>query len=119
MLLSSIKSRYHTLRIAVAVAGTIGIIILGLHLLFVYNAKMVLKDYITDQSKGKIKLELSKLDLNLLSKHLQIHRATLISTDSITEPVTYQVTFSKLSLNVGSVWQLIFNKQLLLDSLKL
>jgi hypothetical protein len=113
------KPRYHTLKISVAVAAGIAIIILGLHLWFVYNAKSVLKSYITEQSGGKIKLELSQLDLNLLTRHLQVHQATLVSTDSISEPITYKVTFSKLSLNVGSVLGLLFKKQLLLDSLKL
>lgn len=113
------KSRYHILKISVAVAAGIAIIILGLHLWFVYNAKSVLRSYITEQSKGKIKLELSQLDLNLLTRHLQVHKATLISTDSVNQPITYKVTFSKLSLNVGSMLGLLIKKQLLLDSLKL
>ena len=113
------KPRYHTFKIAVAVAAGIAIVILGLHLWFVYNAKAVLRNYITEQSGGKIKLELSQLDLNLLTRHLQVHQATLISTDSVSQPITYKVTFSKLSLNVGSMFGLLLQKQLQLDSLKL
>ena len=97
----------------------IAIIIVGLHLWFVYNAKTILKNYIYEQSGGKIKLELSSLELNLLSKRLQINKADIISIDSLSEPITYHVTFNKLSLRVGSLAALLFQKRLLVDSLKL
>ncbi|HZF63803.1 MAG TPA: hypothetical protein VEZ55_04940 [Chitinophagaceae bacterium] len=113
------RSRYRILKISLAAAGAIIIIVVGIHLWFVNNARTVLKQYITEQSGGKIKVELAKLDLNLLTQRLQIHKATLFSTDSLNEPITYGVTFSRLSLKVGSVWKLLFQKQLLLDSLKL
>jgi len=113
------RSRYRILKRFLAVAGAIVIVLFVLRIWFVHNARIVLKQYISEQSGGKIKLELSQLDLNLWSKHLQIHEADLLSTDSLNEPITYHVTFSKLSLTVGSVWALLFKKQLSLDSLKL
>lgn len=81
--------------------------------------RRVLKSYITEQSKGRIKLELSELDLNLFLNRLQIREADLVSTDTINEAVTYHVTFRKLTLRVASVWDLLFNKKLLLDSITL
>ncbi len=113
------KLRNRFLKGFLTVAGIPVIMILALHLWFVHNARSVLKQYIAEQSGGKIKLELSQLDLNLLSKRLQIKEADLLSTDSLNEPITYHVTFNKLSLKVGSVWKLLFQKKLLLDSIKL
>jgi hypothetical protein len=101
------------------VVGSLILLVVGVHLWFVHNARTVLKQYISEQSGGKIKLELAELNLNLLSKRLQIHKADLISTDSVSESITYCVTFNKLSLKVGSVWGLLFRKKLLLDSLKI
>src|SRR5690606_26168809 len=43
----------------------------------------------------------------------------LQSTDSATAPVSYHVNFSRLSVNVGSMWALLFKKELMLDSLKI
>lgn len=91
----------------------------GVHLWFKHNARKVLKKYITEQSGGKIKLELSELDLNLFINRLQIHEADLVSTDSLNQPITYHVSFRKLTLRVASVWALLFKNQLLLDSIKL
>jgi hypothetical protein len=107
------------LKYSLITAGALAILFFVLHLWFVNNARTILKQYITTESKGKIKLELSGLNLNLLINRLQIHKADLISTDSLDEPITYHVTFSKLSLRVHSLWQLLVHKKLLLDSLKL
>ena len=114
----SSKPRRLLKRLLIAVALLV-VLFVGLKIWFVHNARSVLKDYITEQSKGKIRLELSGLHLSLLEKSLQINEADLLSTDSLHEPITYHVTFSSLSLKVGSVWALLFQKKLLLDSLKL
>ena len=92
---------------------------ISLHIWFKYNARQVLKKYISEQSHGKIKLELSELDLNLFLNRLQIREADLVSTDSSHEAITYHVTFRKLTLRVSSVWALLFKKELRFDSIKL
>ncbi|MEO6721540.1 MAG: hypothetical protein ABIN67_14320 [Ferruginibacter sp.] len=113
------KSGKRLLKRLLITAGIICIIPLLLHLWFVNNARSVLKNYISEQSGGKIKLELSQLDLNLWTNTLQVHKADLVSTDSLNEPITYHVTFNRLSLKIASVWPLLFQKKLLLDSIKL
>lgn len=92
---------------------------IALHIWFKANARKVLKRYITEKSNGKLRLELSGLDLNLFLNRVQIREADLISTDSTDEAITYHVKFRKLTLRVESVWALLFKKQLLLDSIKL
>lgn len=104
---------------SLAIAGALIIILLALQIWYVQNARAVFKQYIAKQSHGKIGIELSQLDLNLWSNRLQIHEAELVSTDSVNEPITYHVSFSRVSVRVGSIWGLLFQKKLLLDSLKL
>lgn len=91
----------------------------SLHIWFKYNARKVLKRYITEQSHGKIKLELSEFDLNLFLNRLEIGEADLVSTDTTNEAISYHVTFRKLTLRVASVWDLLFKNKLVVDSIKL
>src|SRR5215213_3976506 len=95
------------------------ITVLGLHIWFVNNARSVLKQIVVVKSHGKIKLELSQLRFEFLSNKLQVREADLVSTDTINQSTTYHVKFRKLTLKVASFWPLIFQKQLLLDSIKL
>ena len=117
----SSKPIYRTrlVRILFVSAIVITISSIGVHLWFKYNARKVLKRYISEQSHGKIKLELSELDLDLFLNKLQIREADLVSTDSTHEAITYHVTFRKLTLRVASVWDVLFKNKLVLDSIKL
>ncbi len=111
------KKRF--LRLTAIVFGILGLIILGLHIWFVNNARGILEDIVLEKSKGKFRLELSQVSFDFLSNKLKFREADLISTDSTTQPTTYRVKFRKLTLRVNSFWPLIFNNQLLLDSIKL
>jgi hypothetical protein len=93
--------------------------LLGLHIWFVNNARTVLKQIVVAKSHGKIKLELSQLRFEFLSNKLQVREADLVSTDTTRQTTTYHVTFRKLTLKVASFWPLLFQKELLLDSIKL
>jgi hypothetical protein len=93
--------------------------ILGLHIWFVNNARGVLKQIVTAKSHGKIKLELSQLRFEFLSNKLQVREADLVSTDTINQATTYRVKFRKLTLKVASFWPLLFQHELILDSIKL
>ena len=87
------------------------VLVMGLHIWFVNNAKGVLQQIVTAKSHGKIKLELSQLRFEFLSNKLQIREADLISTDTVTAATSYHVKFRKLTLKVSSFWPLIFEKK--------
>lgn len=82
------KSRNVLFKRSLIAAGVLTTLFFGLHLWFVNNARTVLKQYIAEESKGKIKLELSELHLDLLKRRLQVNEADLLSTDSLNEPIT-------------------------------
>lgn len=114
------KPKRHRFLKRALIAGAILILIFfALQFWFINNARNVLKNYISEQSGGRITLELERLHLNLLTKRLQIVQGELKSTDTTTAPVSYQVNFTRLSVNVGSMWSLLFRKELMLDSLKI
>ena len=119
MRLDKPKKRYKFLKGLLIVAGLCGLILLVFSYWYVNNAHRVLKEYIFEESGGKIKLELSKLKLNLLTNRLQIYNAELVSIDSLTAPITYHVSFSNISVQVGSLWALVVEKKIILDSVKL
>ena len=106
-------------RILLVVIGIHAIVILGLHIWFVNNARGVLKQIVTEKSGGKLKLKLNKLSFDFFSDKLQIREADLESTDTVSAPATYHVKFRKLTLKIHSFWPLVLQKRLLLDSIKL
>jgi hypothetical protein len=114
------KSRYkRLLTVSIVVFALLAVSVLGLHIWFVNNARSVLKEMVAAKSNGKIKLELSKLTFEFFSNKLQVREADLTSTDSLTNPTTYHIKFRKLTLRINSIWPLVFQKKLLLDSIKL
>ncbi len=105
--------------VLLVVCGVLALLTIGLHIWFVNNARSVLKEMVATKSKGKVKLELSKLSFDFFSNKLQVREADLVSTDSLTQPTTYRIKFRKLTLRINSLLPLIFQKKLLLDSIKL
>lgn len=119
MALIKSTSRYKLLKVSLVFASIVIVSLFVVHLWFTHNARKVLTQYIAEQSKGNIQLSLSELDLNLFTKRLKINDAVLMSTDSVNSPITYNVSFSQLSLKVASIWELLINNELFLDSVKL
>jgi hypothetical protein len=89
------------------------------HVWFVNNARNVLKQVVYSNSNGKLQLELSQLRFNFFTSELGIREATLVSTDTLSQPTTYKVKFQKLSVQVRSFLPLLFKKDLSIDSIKL
>jgi len=98
--------------------GVTALVLFGLHIWFVNNARRIMKDIVYSQSQGKLKLELSQLSLNFLTNDLQIKEASLVSTDSLTAPSSYRILFGKLSVRVGSFWPLLFKNEISIDSIE-
>ena len=55
-------------RILLIVVGIHAIVILGLHIWFVNNARGVLRQIVSEKSEGKLKLKLAKLSFDFFSK---------------------------------------------------
>ena len=99
--------------------GIIMILVLGLQIWFVKNAKDILKTIVEEKSKGRIKLELSDVSFSVFNNRMQIKDGDITSTDSVTVTTSYHVTFNKLTLKVASFWPLILKRDLKLDSINI
>jgi hypothetical protein len=104
---------------AIITFGIAGVIILALHLWFVHNAKRMITDIVASKSHGKLKLELDEFSYNFFSNKIQVKKASLVSMDSLTAPVTYTVRFKKLTLKSSSFFSALFGKKITFDSIKL
>src|SRR5215213_2144052 len=114
------KSRRRKLiKVSLITLGVCALVVLGLHIWFVNNARNLIKNIVYERSHGKLKLELSHISFDFFSNKLQVREASLVSTDSITQATTYRIAFRKLTLKTGSFWSLLFHNKLLLDSIKL
>ncbi|MDB5196172.1 MAG: hypothetical protein JWP88_542, partial [Flaviaesturariibacter sp.] len=113
------NARKRFLKLSLITVGILVIATLGLHLWFVGNARGVLKQMVKEKSGGKLKLDLSELSFDFFDNKIKIREADLLSTDSLTQPITYRVKFRKLTLRVNSFWPLLLQRKLLLDSIKL
>ena len=97
--------------------GIVIILVVGLQIWFVRNAKEILKTIVEEKSKGRIKLELSDVSFSVFNNRMQIKDGDITSSDSVTVPTSYHVTFNKLTLKVASFWPLILKRDLKLDSI--
>jgi len=107
------------LKASLIVILVLALSILGMHIWFVNNARSILKEIVTTKSKGKLKLELSQISFDFLSRKIKVREADLVNTDTVSSPTTYHVKFRKLTLKVGSFWALLLKNKLILDSIKL
>jgi hypothetical protein len=110
------KRRIIIILVSLAVVAIAGILV---HVWFINNARNVLKQVVYSRSNGKIQLELSELRFNFFTSELGIKEATLLSTDSLSQPNTYKIKFEKLSIQVRSFLPLLFKKDLSIDSIKI
>ena len=97
--------------------GIVIILVVGLQIWFVRNAKEILKTIVEEKSKGRIKLELSDVSFSVFNNRMQIKDGDITSTDSVTVPTSYHVSFNSLTLKVASFWPLILKRDLKLDSI--
>lgn len=107
------------IKVALITVGVCLLIVAGLHIWFVNNARGVIKTMVTEKSRGKLKMELSEISFDFFSNKIKIRQADLFNTDSTSSATTYHVKFRKLTLRVGSFWSLLLQRKLILDSIKL
>lgn len=100
----------------------ISIFVLGLtclYIWFIHNSNRLLIDLVNQKSAGKLKLELSRVSFDFFSDEVKIHKATITSTGKDYSPITYQVSFHKVTLHTNSIWELLFKQSLEIRRIKL
>jgi hypothetical protein len=97
------------------------LIVLGgiFHFWFINNTEKIFENIVLNQSQGQIKLNVEKVSFNYFSRNIRLQQARFISEDTLTASNIYQFNVSDLNLRVKSIRSLIFNQEILIDSLTL
>ncbi len=107
------------LKIAGIILCVLAVLLSSFHLWFRDHAEEVIEQLVSARSNGKVNLKLKKFRFNYFSRKMDLQNALFYSTDSIEAPVAYRFEVQKLKVEVRSLWQLVFNGKLLIDSLSL
>ena len=90
-----------------------------LYIWFVNNSKELLIELVKERSAGKLKIELSDVDLDIFSNEVKIHKAVIISANNVNAPITYRVSFRKITLHTNSIWSLFIKRGVEIRQIKL
>jgi hypothetical protein len=104
------------LKITGIIIGSLVILLALFYWWFIHHAERAIEDVVTLQSHGKLKVEVGKIKYNY-GKKLSIQNITFYTVDTAGEKMAYNFQVRQLQLTVRSVRSLIFDKQLLIDSI--
>jgi len=102
--------------ITVCVAG---VLLISFHLWFRDHAEEVIEDLVSARSHGTVNLKLKKFRFNYFSRKMELQNAIFYTTDSINTPTAYRFKINKIKIELHSLWQLVFNGKLDIESLTL
>jgi hypothetical protein len=84
---------------------------------FIHHAESILRDIVHRKSKGTVALSLKSISYNFSDRRLDLKKAVLYNTDSTSKKTAYHISVENLSLQLHAVMPLIFNRQLVVDSI--
>ena len=104
------------LKITGIIIGSLVILLALFYWWFIHHAERAIEDVVYLQSHGKLKVEIGKIKYNY-GRKLSIQNITFYTVDTAGENMGYNFQIRQLHLTVRSVRSLIFDKQLLIDSI--
>jgi hypothetical protein len=102
-------------RILAVFLAIIGLLLIA-YLLFIYNAEILIKEFVSMNSKGKLQLEIKKVSFSPRALRLTLEKPHFMSTDSLNQSSTFDVSVDKIFLELAAIKPLIFHKKLFIDS---
>lgn len=104
------------LKITGIITGSLIILLALFYWWFIHHAERAIEDVVYLQSHGKLKVEIGKIKYNY-GRKLSIQNISFYTADTTDENMGYNFQIRQLHLTVRSVRSLIFDKQLLIDSI--
>jgi hypothetical protein len=89
----------------------------GFHFWFVNHSEKIVEDLISWQSNGKLKATIKKFRIDYIHNRINIKNLTIVNTDSAEQSTSYYFNAKDFHLKLRSRWDLLFHKQLLIDSI--
>ncbi len=103
-------------KLLVVILAIIGLILVA-YLLFIYNAETIIKEFVSMNSNGKLQLEINKVSFNPRTLTLTLKRPHFMSTDTLNQATTFDVSAEKIFLELAAIKPLIFRRKLFIDSI--
>ncbi len=99
----------------------LGLIFLGgiFHFWFINNTEEFFENIVSTQSQGKVKLKVKSVSFNYFSRKVRLQQAEFFSEDSLSSTNSYRFNVADLRIKVKSIRSLIFEQEILIDSLSL
>ncbi len=107
------------IKVAAIFLAVFAVVTACLYIWFVNNSKELLIELVKERSAGKLKIELSDVDLDIFSNEVKIHKAVIISANNVNAPITYRVSFRKITLHTNSIWSLLIKRGVEIRQIKL
>lgn len=85
---------------------------------FVHNSKRLLIDLFNERSEGKLKLQIAEVTFNFITSTVKIREAKITSTDKNDAPISYQISFKKITLRTNTIWSLLAKHSLEMNQIK-
>lgn len=104
------------LKIAGISIGTLVLLLALFYWWFIHHAERAISEVVSLQSNGKLQVQIGKIRYNY-GRKLTLQNVTLYTLEDSTDKAGYNFQIKKLELSVKSVRSLIFDKQLLIDSI--
>ncbi|MCH5716950.1 AsmA family protein [Niabella hibiscisoli] len=109
------RLRYRTLLILLGIVATV---VLAFNFWFIDHAEEALEQIVYSQSKGKLKLKVSKFKFNWIKNKIELQEASIFSTDT-TAATSYAVNTKNISIKARGFLPLLFKREILIDSIRL
>src|SRR5690606_41324503 len=93
-------------------------VILAFNFWFIDHAKDALEQIVYNQSKGKLRLKVSKFKFNWVTNKIELENASIHSTDT-TAATSYSVNTERISIKARGFWPLLIKKEILIESIRL
>lgn len=113
------RFRKRILKITGILLGILLVLLVGFHFWFKAHALGLIEDMVESKSDGKLKLKVEKFRFNYFSRKIELEKAIIYNTDTLTGNTAYRFSVDKIKLQAKAILPIIFRKELLIDSLTL
>lgn len=107
------------LKITAIILGILVVLFTGFHFWFRAHAKKMLEQIVDSKSNGKLKMKIDKFSYGYFSNKMELKNVVFFNTDTLTATTAYRFHVARIELEVQALLPIIFQKQLLIDSLYL
>lgn len=114
-----ISNKRSGLRMMAIIFFTLVAFVLSFHLWFINNTERIFENIVSAQSQGVVKMKVKKVRFNYFSQNVRLEKVEITSTDSLVATNIYNFKVTDLRLKVQSIWTLIFNREISINSLTL